>query len=493
MAASSNESPISDASVGVALAAGHVVQFYETDMFLIEALAAFCKIGFDAGESCLVFVTEPHAQQLRVRLRAHGVDLDAARMRSSFVTLEAGEMVRRLLADDGMPTRARFDAVVGRQIEELARDGRRVRVFGEMAALLWDVGKHVESVLLEEFWNELRAKVPSFTRCCAYPMSGMAGRENATRFAEICGQHTHVLPAETYTDERSSEDRLRAVALLQQRARSLEPEVTHREEARASALALGDANRRMSDFLSIASHELKTPITVIKANLQLCSRRLRRSLESQGDDDAMIRVADVRDIFSAALKTIERADHGANRLVRLADDLLDATRIHADTLELRAEPTELVSLVREVVEVYRQAHPARTITVSASPDTVTAVVDHDRISQVVDNFLSNAIKYAPASGAVQVFVERESRDGVARVSVRDEGPGLPPEVHERIWEQFYRVPGVEVFSGSGLGLGLGLHLCKTIVERHSGLVGVRSVVGEGSTFWFTLPLDAARE
>jgi signal transduction histidine kinase len=276
----------------------------------------------------------------------------------------------------------------------------------------------------------------------------------------------------------------RLVGLVIQRDRLLR----EREDARASAIALGEANRRMSEFLSIASHELKTPVTVIKANLQLCSRRLRRALEQQVDAHVGPSVDDVVRTLEAAQAMLNRTEHGADRLVRLVDDLLDASRIQAGKLELRAEPTELVAIVREAVEEQRQAHPDRTITLAAPPDSILIEADRDRLRQAVDNYLSNAFKYSPAKRPVDVSVEREDQHSVARVSVRDEGPGLPSEEHSRVWEEFYRAQGLEIVSGSGVGLGLGLHICRTIVEQHGGQVGIESTVGEGSTFWFTVPL-----
>jgi signal transduction histidine kinase len=117
--------------------------------------------------------------------------------------------------------------------------------------------------------------------------------------------------------------------------------------------------------------------------------------------------------------------------------------------------------------------------------TVTVLADADRIGQVVTNYVTNAIKYSPADSPIEVGLDV----GVARarVWVRDEGPGLPLEEQEHIWERFHRVKGIRAQSGTGVGLGLGLHICQTIIERHHGQVGVASAPGRGSTFWFTLP------
>ncbi len=102
------------------------------------------------------------------------------------------------------------------------------------------------------------------------------------------------------------------------------------------------------------------------------------------------------------------------------------------------------------------------------------------------NYLSNALKYAPEDRPVAARVA--ARRGRARVSVRDEGPGLPAEEQRRIWERYHRAPGVSAHAGAGGGLGLGLYISRTIIERHQGAVGVRSAPGKGSTFWFTLPV-----
>jgi signal transduction histidine kinase len=114
------------------------------------------------------------------------------------------------------------------------------------------------------------------------------------------------------------------------------------------------------------------------------------------------------------------------------------------------------------------------------------MADPDRIGQVVTNYLTNALKYSIAAMPVDVHLTVEQ--GLARVAVRDRGPGLPLEEQQRLWQRFYRVAGINVRSGSGVGLGLGLYICRSIIERHYGEVGVQSAPGQGSTFWFTLPL-----
>jgi PAS domain S-box-containing protein len=253
--------------------------------------------------------------------------------------------------------------------------------------------------------------------------------------------------------------------------------------ARANELALRETKAQMDAFLGIASHELKSPLTVIKLSLQVTERRLRTYARHQaGTEEEKVRA------LERFLEQLTLTMQQVERLERLVDDLLDVSRVQAGKLEMRLETGDLAVIIRQAVEAQRQAVPERTIALEVREELcVPVVVDPWRIEQVVTNYLTNALKYSPSDRPVAVGIEVAAQQ--ARVWVRDQGPGLPPEEHERIWERFHRVKGIEVQSGSGVGLGLGLHICRTIVERHEGQVGVESSPGQGSTFWFTLPVS----
>lgn len=260
-------------------------------------------------------------------------------------------------------------------------------------------------------------------------------------------------------------------------------------EARANELAMQATKEQMDTFLGIASHELKSPLTAIQLGLDLTERRLRASAErlvaaGEGGERAL----------EFVVEHLARTRQQVERLDRLVDDLLDVSRVQAGKLDLRLEDADLAAIVREAVAAQRQAAPDRTIRLEIPAEgRVPVLADPGRIEQVVTNYLTNALKYSAADRPVEVGVRTERQQ--ARVWVRDEGPGLPAEEQERVWERFHRVEGIEVQSGTGIGLGLGLHICRTIVERHQGQVGVESAPGKGSTFWFTVPLagDATPE
>ena len=255
-----------------------------------------------------------------------------------------------------------------------------------------------------------------------------------------------------------------------------------REEVRARAMALQIARERMDTFIGIAGHELKTPLTAIKGNLQLVIRRLNNILKegSGGDVVALSKL-------EAMPAMLERAERHVNMLTRLVRDLVEVSRIQAGKLELRLAPCDLASIVREVVADYRDNVPNRVVRLKLEEGAAVPIMaDADHVSQVASNYLSNALKYSEADRPVEVHLEVSGPQ--ARFSVRDEGPGLSAEEQQRVWERFYRVPDVEVQSGSEVGLGLGLHISRTIIEEQGGHVGVESTPGEGSTFWFTLPL-----
>jgi signal transduction histidine kinase len=250
---------------------------------------------------------------------------------------------------------------------------------------------------------------------------------------------------------------------------------------------------QMDTFLGIASHELKTPLTSLKLSLQLSQRRLNRLTRDQpatsplGEDLGL----------QAAIEQMSRTAHQMERLEALVNDLVDVSRIQAGQLELHLAPTNLVALVTEAVEVQQQAAPDRRLLLHLpSPAARPLEVEGDggRLEQVLTNFLTNALKYSPATAPVEVGLELQTdlaatEPPQVRVWVHDQGPGLPHSEQAQIWERFHRVPGVEVQSGTGVGLGLGLYICRMIIQRHHGQVGVHSTPGQGSTFWFSLPLQ----
>lgn len=268
--------------------------------------------------------------------------------------------------------------------------------------------------------------------------------------------------------------RLGAVVLERERL------LREREATRARTLALEEANRRMDEFIGIAGHELRTPLTSVKANLQLSERRARALMDDVANDPrALETVERQRRLLSSAVRGIERQE----RLVR---DLLDISRISSGKLRYRMAMCDLSSLLREVTQDVLLTAPERVVTLRLPAMPVMVTADADRVGQVVTNYLTNALKYAPLDQPVAVALRSDTE--FARVEVADSGPGLSSEQQSHLFERFYRVDGIEARSGSAVGLGLGLYISRIIVERHGGEVGVDSAPGAGSTFWFTMPL-----
>ncbi|HKV83297.1 MAG TPA: PAS domain-containing protein, partial [Ktedonobacterales bacterium] len=283
-----------------------------------------------------------------------------------------------------------------------------------------------------------------------------------------------------------------AVAQLGAVALERERLLRERSEAQAAALALTEANRLMDEFLGVASHELRTPLTSMQANVQLIERRMRQVVAAATPSaDHGSQPERLPGLVEPITTLIRRTDRQMRRLSRLVNDLLDVSRIHAGKLEFLPEPRDLIAIISEAVEEQRAVWPDREIALESTRRRLIVSVDSDRIDQVITNYLSNALKYSPPESAVAVRVR--VRNGAVRVETRDEGPGIAAPEQGRLFERFYRVPGVEQQSGSGIGLGLGLYICKTIIERHGGQVGVESAPGKGSVFWFTLPIEQAAD
>jgi K+-sensing histidine kinase KdpD len=262
-----------------------------------------------------------------------------------------------------------------------------------------------------------------------------------------------------------------------------------RAEARANELAMREAKRGMEESLSLICHELLTPLTVIKGSIQLSEQKVKRFVHSaETPTGAARQLAPIQALLERAKSQVSFQD-------QLIHDLLDVSRIQANTLQLSMQLCNLAWILQEAIEDQRQVAPSRAIRLELPAEgPVPVQADSCRIAQVVTNYLTNALKYSAPDRPVEVHLQVEGR--IARVNVRDQGPGLAPAEQERIWERFYRVQGIEVQSeseASSGGLGIGLYLCRTIIEQHHGQVGVQSTPSKGSNFWFTLPLTGQEE
>jgi PAS domain S-box-containing protein len=241
------------------------------------------------------------------------------------------------------------------------------------------------------------------------------------------------------------------------------------------------AERRKQEFLSMVSHELRTPLTSIMGFIDLA---------------LMYCELFPGPLSPEAEKLLGKMETGLKRAIRqveietrLVEELLEVSRLEMHKFELSLQPENLVTIVQETVANQQQAARTRQIELVLPPDELVPVLaDAGRIGQVLTNYLTNAFKYAPVDQVVSVRLEMEASS--ARVSVRDQGPGLTAEQQQRVWERFYQVaaPGHQ---GPDGGLGLGLAIAKAIVEQHQGQVGVQSAPGHGATFWFTLPIEVS--
>ncbi len=258
----------------------------------------------------------------------------------------------------------------------------------------------------------------------------------------------------------TSEDEEFMMALTRQCAQAL-----HRSKLFQSA---NEAIQVRDEFLSIASHELRTPLTPLKLQLQNMSRQVRRGQIQIEKPEVVLRV-------------MENSDRQVDRLINLIDDLLDVSRISAGKLTLNIEVFNFGEMVEEVITHYTsQQKELQDLVTTEIDKNIMCSADRVRLEQVVINFLTNAVKYAPGK-TIKVSVLRHGEN--ARLEVQDEGEGISLENQGRIFGRFERVRDKNNIGG----LGLGLYICRQIVEAHSGEISVKSATGKGSTFIVEIP------
>lgn len=242
---------------------------------------------------------------------------------------------------------------------------------------------------------------------------------------------------------------------------SIEDMVTQLIKAKLEAEQMGNIK---SKFLDIAAHELKTPVTALTLLINMANVHMSKGVPiGKGE--------------------LERINKQTNRLRALLEDLLDVSRMERGFLVLRPVRTDILALISESVDDYRNQVPSRVF-IFTKPDAEIALdCDPERINQVLGNLLNNAIHYSPEGSPIEVSIT--ATPAIVRVSIKDYGPGISKILQNKLFTRFFRVVSNE--SAVYPGLGLGLYISRTIIEMHGGVIGLNSEEGHGSTFYFDLP------
>jgi PAS domain S-box-containing protein len=578
----------------------HSVQFYINDRFLLDEVSRFLGSALGGGDAVLVIATQPHREGILHRLDSRGFDLVLASQQGRYLALDAAETLSQFMVNEA-PDRERFLKLVGGTVEQLEAAGknepRRIAAFGEMVALLWGEGKTEAALRLEQLWNDL-AREHAFTLRCAYPIAGDFAEEDQELMRQICGQHTHLLPAESYSAPMKEQERLLNIIFLQQKAHALEMEIAKRKQAEQAlaarvmehekvdesrlllaaivassedAIASKDLNGVVTGWNAAAermfgykSEEIVgRPITLIippelQSDEPMILGKIRRgekidhfetvrqtksgerievSLTISPVKDAngtVIGAAKiVRDItankrIENALRLTERlasvgrlsatiaheinnpleavtnllylakrdlanpaktqqhlelADHELSRVAHITRQTLGFYR---DTSSLA--PVDLCRVLDDLLFLYARRLESREITVTKhyeEPLEVNAMAGELR--QVFSNLLSNSIDAMPDGGRLIVRVSRThawNNSGVpgVRVSIADTGSGIEPNDRKFLFQPFFTTK-------KDVGTGLGLWIIRGIVEKHGGLIRVRSKTGakSGTVFSVFLP------
>jgi signal transduction histidine kinase len=220
------------------------------------------------------------------------------------------------------------------------------------------------------------------------------------------------------------------------------------------------------DFLAVTAHELRTPVTALLGFTNLLVRRAEQKDWSDRDLQAL-RVLEIQ----------------VQRLTQLVDELIDVSQVQTGTIELTRQPVDLLALVEQAVTALQTDRLGHLIVIEGHGRPVDVWGDPRRLDQIISHLISNALKYSPWGGTIQVTVWKDS---AAHVSVADEGIGVPEQALPLLFDRFYRATNVD--SDRISGLGIGLYLVKELVVAHDGQIDVRSTPGGGTTFEVTLPL-----
>lgn len=426
----------------------HVCAVYDSPEEQLETISGYVKAGLDAGERCLYIVDDRTADEVLGGMAGAGIDIGTARSGNRLVLSTKRESYLQAGSFDPDAMIAAVSALT----DQAVADGcTGLRITGEMT---WALGGEIGCDRLIEYETKLNRFFPGSRAhaICQY---------NRQRFSpaivrDVLRTHPFAVignrvcpnlyyePPELLGLPEGDARRVNHMIdqLLQARLR---------EEELAKAVALRD------DFLSMASHELKTPVNALR--LALAVARKRHDIPGE---------------------PVERLDAQVGRVAELVDRLLDVSRVSEGRFELDPEEGDVGALVRDRVAAFQPLAEAAGSAIAVEAGHVPARFDRLRLEQIVDNLLSNAVKYGEGRA---IEVTARASDASAVIRVRDRGIGIPPELHNQLFKRFVRLHSSKTFGG----FGLGLWIARELAHRMGGCIDVESAPGAGSTFTVTLP------
>jgi len=431
-------------SDGVVIAGpGQMVQFYDEKDFLHNTLREFIGTGLYAGHTCILIATKQHINELEGQL-ADAISQSVTGNKGQYIALDAHDTINRV-SINGNPDRQRFMEVIGGLLDETVQRGHLVRVYGEMVNILWQDGKPKAARQVEQYWNDVAAIYPFFLY-------------------------------NTYPSRHNIQANVPSVAS------SLQSEIKHREETEAALQQLEarttgllaerehlmELNNAKDEFISLASHQLRTPATGVKQYI------------------GMLLQGFIGDLTEAQRNCLVKAYESNERQLKIVNDLLLVARVDAGKMTISKQPCDLVQLIRDVASEQEEAIGMRRQTIELQlPKSLKIHADARYLRMVVENLINNASKYS--GDGLPIYVSTRRRHGKAIIGVKDVGVGISKHDLPKLYQKFSRIYNER--STVVDGTGLGLYWSKRIIELHGGTLDVVSRIGRGSKFSITLPVE----
>jgi signal transduction histidine kinase len=450
----------------------HVAAFYDAPHELAVSVADFVAPALTGDGAALVIASPEHHLAFRTALQRRALDPDADR----YHEFDAHAVLEHLM-DEGAPVRDRWRSLLGGLITPHVDAGRPVSIVAVIAGEMEDRDEFEAAILVEELAEELAAELP-FSLLCCYRI-GLFGdaEDQLDALRSICAVHAGLIthdPRVRTADDRGADEAapgatngaVAAVLHEQTVARARELEALRREHAalRTELIRVSELEDAQQRFTAMVIHDIRTPTSVIAGLTGVLQNRL----DELGPD----RVQDF-------LETVVR---NADRIERLLDDILTVARLESQGFRYQLEDVDL-GVVAEEARDQTQAATGRQVHVHLADELPLVRADTDRQLQILHNLLSNAAKFSASGTPIEVGLRH--RDGEMVVTVRDEGRGIAPEDHDKLFEPFARLESRAVDKVGGTGLGL--YVTKLLVEGQGGRIEVMGVPDAGTTVTYTVP------